>query len=206
VNEVGGFFESFGLADTAEFGVVIDAADQPPVQANLEKLAKIKAAGIRTAALYIDFPAQYAKFDHLSADEQADALIELGRNQKKLGYTNVWAVVQGHCSPHCTHEPCSQPCTDCPAPYNGTHGSCKVLCDTTRTFTSKQGKYKGQSLFDVIVAQVRMDNVGVPASPLWLKHDDDMLPSAESVMSAMARVSVGVSRLKPMSFSFVGHG
>lgn len=152
VNEVGGFYDSFGLASIAEFGVV---QNSNRIQPNRAALKKIKAAGISNADLYIDFPAQYAAFDTLSVDEQADALVELGRNQSKEGYRFVWAVAQGHCTPHCDHTPCPKACDSCPYPYNGTHGSCKVLCDTTRTFTSSTGKYRGQSLFDIIVAQVQ---------------------------------------------------
>ena len=157
VNEVGGFFESFGLASTAEFGVVQNAGNAPAVQPNYAALAQIKAAGIANADLYIDFPAQYAAFDALSVDEQADALAALGRNQSNAGYRFVWAVAQGHCTPHCDHKPCPEPCSSCPFPYNGTHGSCKVLCDTTRAMTSRNGRYKGQSLFDVIVSEVQRE-------------------------------------------------
>ncbi len=151
VNEVGGFFSSFGLADTAEIGVVQDAEKTPPVVVDATKLAQVKNAGIANAAVYIDFPAQYRDFDTLSVDQQADSLVALGRNQTKGGYRFVWAVVQGHCTPL--------------GHYNGTHGSCTVLCDTTRTMTSKSGKYAGKSLFDVIVSEVRTSRAG-------LKTDD----------------------------------
>lgn len=157
VNEVGGFYESFGLASTAEFGVVQNTDSTPVVQPNRAALSQIKGAGIANADLYIDFPAQYAAFDALSVDEQADTLVELGRNQSSEGYRFVWAVAQGHCTPHCDHKPCPQACTRCPFPYNGTHGSCQVLCDTTRTVTSRNGKYEGRSLFDVIVAEVQRE-------------------------------------------------
>ena len=53
----------------------------------------------------------------------------------------MWPVLQGHCTPL--------------GHYNGTHGSCSVLCDTTRAMTSKSGKYKGKSLFDVIVTEIQ---------------------------------------------------
>ena len=66
---------------------------------------------------------QYGTFDTLSVDEQADALVALGRNQSTQGYRFVWAVAQGHCTPHCDHKPCPEPCGSCPSPYNGTHGS-----------------------------------------------------------------------------------
>lgn len=141
VNEVGGFFDSFGLADTAEVGVVQDTDKSPAVVPNTAQLAQIKKAGIANAAVYVDFPAQYEKFDTLTVDQQADSLVALGRGQAKGGYTFVWAVLQGHCTPL--------------GHYNGTHGSCKVLCDTTRTMTSKSGKYGGKSLFDVILAEIQ---------------------------------------------------
>ena len=156
VNEVGGFYDSFGLAATAEFGVVQDA-ESASVRPDHAALERIKSAGIENADLYIDFPGQYATFDTLSVDEQADALVALGRNQSTQGYRFVWAVAQGHCTPHCDHKPCPEPCDSCPFPYNGTHGSCKVLCDTTRAMTSRTGKYKGQSLFDVIAAEVQRE-------------------------------------------------
>eukprot|EP01047_Picozoa_sp_COSAG01_P001363 COSAG01_NODE_30_length_36127_cov_41.433234_37_plen_1982_part_00 len=141
VNEVGGFFRSFGLADTAEVGVVQDTKKSPAVVPNTAKLAQIKKAGIANAAVYVDFPAQYKQFDTLTVDQQADSLVALGRGQVKGGYTFVWAVLQGHCTPL--------------GHYNGTHGSCTVLCDTTRTMTNKSGKYGGKSLFDVILAETQ---------------------------------------------------
>ena len=121
---------AFGLAATAEFGVVQDA-ESASVRPDHAALERIKSAGIENADLYIDFPAQYAAFDTLSVDEQADALVALGRNQSTQGYRFVWAVAQGHCTPHCDHKPCPEPCDSCPFPYNGTHGSSRC-CATRR--------------------------------------------------------------------------
>jgi hypothetical protein len=127
VNEVGAVCDSHKLADTAEFGVHIDLQSQTVVP-DFSALARIKAAGIRNAALYIDFPGQYATFDLLPVDVRAEALTNLSAMQAVHNFSFVYAVVQGHCK--------------------GKH--CDMKCDATRTATTKEGPFRGATLFDVI--------------------------------------------------------
>ena len=137
VNEVGGVCDSHKLADTAEFGIDQDAlTNRAEVVPKWDALARIKAAGIPNAALYIDFPGAYALFDQLPVDARAAALVNITNLQMAHNFSFVYAVVQGHCG----------------------LGKCNVLCDTTRAMTTASGPYQGKSLLEVIREAVRRND------------------------------------------------
>jgi hypothetical protein len=91
------------------------------------KIEALHRKGVKLPLLHIDYPAEIGAFHRLKPDRQADIIMQCSADQYKMGFRFIY-----------------------PVRY-------EFRYDSTKSVTSKDGRYKGVTVFEVIKQAIEMD-------------------------------------------------